>query len=153
MRERAPRLILAGMLVVAAAAVAAVVWRGTRLPEGPEPVAWDREACAHCRMHIGEPGFAAQLILADGRILDFDDPGCLLAYVDDERPEVHRAWVHHATEDRWIRLEAAAFVPVDRSPMGYRLAAVDRGAAGAMDRADAEARVRLARARADGGLP
>jgi hypothetical protein len=52
-----------------------------------------------------------------------------------------------------MRLEAAAFLPVERSPMGYRLAAVDRGAAGSIDRAEAEARVRLARARADGGRP
>ncbi|HKA90096.1 MAG TPA: hypothetical protein VKE22_20690 [Haliangiales bacterium] len=150
MRERAA---FAGFLLVAAAAVAGVVWRGTRLPDGPEPIAWDREACAHCRMHISEPGFAAQLILADGRVLDFDDPGCLLAFIEDEKPPLHRAWVHHAVEDRWMRLDDAAFAPVERSPMGYRLAAVDRGAAGTIDRAEAETRVRLARGRADGGHP
>jgi hypothetical protein len=148
MRKRAAPAIVAAVLLLAAGAVATVVCRGTQLPEGPEPIAWDREACAHCHMHVGEPGFAAQLILTDGRVLDFDDPGCLLAYVADDAPGVHRAWVHHGTEERWIRLEAAAFVPVERSPMGYRLAAVDRGAPGSIDRAEAEARVRLARERA-----
>jgi hypothetical protein len=150
MRERGARVLVAGLVLAAAGAIAAVVWWGTRLPEGPEPIAWDREACAHCHMHIGEPGFAAQLILSDGRVVDFDDPGCLLAYLDDEKPDVHRAWLHHERDDRWLRLEDAAFRPVERSPMGFGLATVDR-AVGTIDRAAAEARVRAARVRADGG--
>ena len=45
----------------------------------PAPIAFDREPCAHCRMLISDPAFAAQLENADGEVASFDDPGCLLA--------------------------------------------------------------------------
>lgn len=98
------------------------------LPDGPVPVAWDREACAHCRMHVGEPAFAAQLQLTDGRVLHFDDPGCLLRYEAEVRPQVHAAWFHHVREDRWIPGARVAFVPVHPTPMGYGAGAVEVGA-------------------------
>ena len=37
---------------------------------GPQPIAFDREACAHCRMLISEPSFSAQLQAEDGVPLD-----------------------------------------------------------------------------------
>ncbi|HTM23198.1 MAG TPA: hypothetical protein VL172_21905 [Kofleriaceae bacterium] len=124
------------ILLIAAAAVT-LVWlqvvRSNRLPDEPQPIAWDREPCAECRMHIGEPGFAAQLVLDDGRVLNFDDPGCLLKYVREQQPRIHRAWVHHRTDDRWLPLDQAGFVAADHSPMGYKLAAVDPGTPGARD--------------------
>ena len=110
--------------------LALLVWallRAQALPSGPEPVAWDREPCARCRMLIGQPGFAAQLQTRDGRVLFFDDPGCLLLYRSERDPELHAAWFHHRAEERWIPLERVAFVPVPSSPMGYDLAAVDTG--------------------------
>ncbi|MBZ4414999.1 hypothetical protein [Myxococcus sp. RHSTA-1-4] len=113
----------------------ALAWT-ERLPEGPVPVAWDREACAHCRMHVGEPAFAAQLQLADGRVLNFDDPGCLLRYEAEARPAVHAAWFRHVREDRWIPGARVAFVQVSPTPMGYGVGAVEAGAPGA--RAPAE---------------
>ncbi len=62
---------------------------GQRRVEGPVPIVWDKEACAHCHMHIGEPPFAALsyaeadypasmftlgglATLPDGRVLDAD---------------------------------------------------------------------------------
>jgi len=96
-------------------------------PEGPEPVAWDREACARCRMLIGDPRFAAQLQTRDGRVLNFDDPGCLLRFRAERDPEVQALWFHHHREDRWIRGDRVAFVdPGGPTPMGYGLAAVAR---------------------------
>jgi hypothetical protein len=115
--------------LVAAAVVA--VFASERLPDGPEPIVWDREACAHCHMHVGEPGFAAQAIDADGRVFNFDDPGCLLAWRAARAEAPARVWFHHATEDRWLRLDQVAFVHVGHSPMGSNLAAVDRGTPGA----------------------
>ena len=50
-----------------------VLARAQRLADGPEAIIWDRSACAHCRMLISEPAFAAQLQLGDGQVLDFDD--------------------------------------------------------------------------------
>jgi hypothetical protein len=114
----------------------ALAWT-EQLPEGPVPVAWDHEACAHCRMHVGEPAFAAQLQLKDGRVLHFDDPGCLLRYEADRHPEVHAAWFHHVREDRWIPGAQVAFVAISPTPMGYGLGAVEAGAPGARSAAEA----------------
>lgn len=136
MSEGMGRATKIGVAVVAAAvvvvAVALVVVLSGRPPEGPVPIAWDDEACAECHMHVGEPAFAAQLQTTDGRVLNFDDPGCLLRYVEANHPPVHAIYYHHVREDRWIPAERAAFVDVDRTPMGYGLGAVDRGTAGAI---------------------
>jgi copper chaperone NosL len=131
--SRLGRALGAGLV---AGALAALVWgvlTAQSLPDGPRPIAWDRVTCARCRMLVGDPAFAAQLQTRDGRILDFDDPGCLLLYLDEEAPEVHGVWLHHHVEDRWLRRGEAAFVSVPASPMGYGLAAVDAGTPGSLD--------------------
>src|SRR5690348_11837222 len=80
------------LIAVLVAAVGAAVWRANRLPEGPEPIAWDREACAFCRMHVGDPRFAAQLQTRDGPVRNYDDPGCLLADQAESRLPLHALW-------------------------------------------------------------
>jgi hypothetical protein len=131
------RGVLAGLhwgglaLLVLGGLSLAVAWAQRPL-EGPVPVAWDREACAHCRMHVGEPGFAAQLQTKEGRVLNFDDPGCLLRYEAEAHPEVHAVYFHHMSEDRWLPRERTAFVRADPTPMGYGLGAVEQGTAGAL---------------------
>jgi copper chaperone NosL len=90
---------------------------------GPQPIAYDREACAHCHMLISDPSFAAQIIDADGRALSFDDPGCLVAWLAGHTPPA-RIYFHHHTEDRWLTSSETEFVGVGASPMGYGLAVV-----------------------------
>jgi hypothetical protein len=139
----APRLLPAGLAAVVLLAVGGAigfsVLSATCLPRGPVAIVWDKAACAHCSMHVGEPGFAAQLTTTAGQTLAFDDPGCLFQYLDAVRPEVHEAWFHHRRDDRWLPLSAVAFAAVGSSPMGYGLAAVDPGSAGAIDVAAAQA--------------
>ncbi len=107
--------------------------------QGPEPIAWDREPCAHCRMLISDPAFAAQLRADDGSVESFDDPGCLLAGMGERRPR--EIWFHHLREERWIPGDRVAFLPVPQTPMGYGLGAVDAGTEGAEDLEAARARV------------
>lgn len=135
------------LAVIVAGTFAWLVLRAQELPEGPAPVAWDKTACAHCRMHVGEPGFAAQLQLNDGRVLDFDDPGCLVKWLDahpqDARDDaIHGTWFHHRSEDRWLSRAEAGFVEAVPSPMGFGLAAVDLASPGALTWPEAAARVR-----------
>jgi hypothetical protein len=96
-------------------------------PAGPQEPVWDKTACAACAMHLSEPGFAAQWHTPDGHVLYFDDPGCLMLHWRDAS-EPRGVWFHHMSESRWIPADAAAFARVDRSPMGFDLAAVDAGA-------------------------
>jgi hypothetical protein len=125
----------------------ALLGTSCRPAEGPQPILYDREGCAHCRMLISEPRFAAQLLGADGTVASFDDPGCLLAYQGEREEGAAGLWFHHLREDRWIEGAQVAFEPVDKTPMGYGLGAVDAGSTGALSLAAAREQVAARRAR------
>ena len=85
-----------------------------RRAEGPEPIAFDRESCAHCRMLISDPAFAAQLQTEDGQVFDFDDPGCLMRFREERAPRVRAVWFHHVREDRWLPERAAGLLVFEK---------------------------------------
>lgn len=151
-RERGGRRgwpVAAAVLLAAGVAVAVAVWRSATPPEGPVEVAWDRVRCDHCGMLVSERGFAAQLHEEDGRVEIFDDPGCLLAELaatGRDPASVHALWFHHYDEARWVSGDRVVFERVDTSPMGYGLAAHERGELGG-DGLDLEAALRQVRAR------
>jgi copper chaperone NosL len=124
-----------------ALALAAFVLAACARGEGPRTIAWDREPCAHCRMLISEPRFAAQLVSEDGEVRSFDDPGCLLADLAARTPRVRALWFHHVREERWLPGAAVAFERAERTPMGWGLGAVDAGTPGALSLAEAQAQV------------
>ena len=128
----------------ARAALAAAIFlaAGCGREDVPEPIAFDREACAHCRMLISDPAFAAQLQTESGEVLNFDDPGCLLRYRQERAPRVRAAWYHDLQGDRWLRESETAFVRVARTPMGWGLGAVRAGRPDALTAAQAEVIVR-----------
>lgn len=112
-------------------ALALLVLLACGVPDSPQPIAWNKEACAHCHMLIGDPAYAAQIITDDGTVLSFDDPGCAARYLREHHPAIHRAWFHAGRGDEWIAIDDVAFVPAKTSPMGSGVIAVHRGAAGA----------------------
>ena len=112
--------------------------------DGPQPIAWDSEPCAHCRMLIGDPAFAAQLATTDGVVASFDDPGCLLS-AEAAHESVRALWFHHLREDRWIPGDRVAFVRVPRTPMGFGLGAVDANEPGSLSLAQAREAVAAGR--------
>lgn len=128
-------------LVAAAGALVGGIWWGLAPGEGPAPVPWDRAACAFCRMHVGEPAHAAQMRLADGGVLFFDDPGCFIRHEANRRPEIRGAWFHALEGDGWIPRDRVAFVPVSPTPMDSGLGAVERGTPGALSYEEAVRRV------------
>ena len=135
------RLFMLVPLVAAAAVLVSVLRHTDRALSGPQPVAWDHEACAHCRMLVSEPAFAAQIV-EPRRALHFDDPGCLLAHLG-AGTVASELWFHHHRpgEDRWLRGDRVGFRPVARTPMGYGLAADDAGAPGTMTLEEARRQV------------
>jgi len=132
--------VAAGLSVAALAALGVAVAYLQRAPEGPQPVAWNREVCAHCRMHVSEPAYAAQLHLADGQVLSFDDPGCLFAWERAHKDPVRARWFHLRTE-RWAGDRDVRFVHAEPTPMGYGLAATDADAPDALTLEQARARL------------
>lgn len=135
MRDRGPRWLLAiglGAVAVVVIGVVALVKSGGGVPDTVQPIAWDREPCAHCRMLIGEPRHAAQWIGDDGTVASFDDPGCALRYLGTH-PTYHRLWFHAADGDRWLSADEVAFLATkEQTPMGSGLLAVPRGTSGAI---------------------
>lgn len=144
-RKSLARWWTAALVLGLGAVLAMAIVRSERLAEGPVDIVWDREACAHCRMHVGEPGFAAQLQLKSGSVLNYDDPGCLLEHLEKHSAsDIHAMWFRHVTEDRWLGAEEVGFRRVEPTPMGYGLGATYASEAGALslDRATIEVRAR-----------
>lgn len=135
-------LLLAVALV--AIVVAFVRFNQSVPPEGPVSVVWDGEVCGHCKMHVGDPRFAAQLQTAEGSVLNFDDPGCLFDYLAAHDVSIHALYFRNHAADGWLSQAEVGFVAVDDSPMGYGLAAVPKETAGAqaIDWAKAQVKAR-----------
>jgi hypothetical protein len=127
------------LLALSGVVVHAVLASG-ELPEAPVPVAWDRDVCGHCRMHVGEPRHAVQLVTVDGDVTNFDDVGCALRYLATRDPDVHRLWFHGPGET-WLPADRAGFVRTAATPMGSGLLAVERSTSGARSLDDVRAEV------------
>lgn len=117
-------LLLAVALVTIGAAL--VRFNQVTLPEGAVPVVWDGEVCGHCKMHVGDPRFAAQLQTTSGDVLNFDDPGCLFDYLESHDVSAHALYFRNYDEDGWLTESEVGFLPVEDSPMGYGIRAVSR---------------------------
>jgi hypothetical protein len=103
--------------------------------QGPVPIAWGRDACAHCQMVISAQEFAAQARV-DGKPYKFDDPGCMLFWLDLEERAGRAAgelWVMDRERGEWLDARAAAWRSGERTPMGYGFAAVAAPRADTLD--------------------
>jgi mono/diheme cytochrome c family protein len=113
--KRIYAIALAAILV----AVGVIVfWPGGH--SGPQPLAFGRDACARCRMHLARPGFGGELRDARGQLTTYDDVGCLLQsmWAMHEQTE---AWVEDHDDGHLVALTAATFVRSSRveTPMNY----------------------------------
>lgn len=96
---------------------------------GPEAIAWERDACEHCRMIISERAFAAELRGGPkGRLYKFDDVGCAVHWAKQQtwgEPDITEFWVmNHDDGATWLDARKAFFLVNVRSPMNYNFAAV-----------------------------
>ena len=113
-----------GILAVVAATVAACA------APGPRPVAFGAELCSHCHMTVADERFVAQLVTRTGKVLVYDDAGCLataLAKGTMAETQVHSLWVtDYFDPAELLRAEDAWFVRSDamHTPMASGLAAV-----------------------------
>lgn len=111
-------------------------------PGRPDAIAYNVDACAYCRMLIGDGRFAAALVTVHGRTVKFDSIECLVGYYHQAAAvqDVASVWVtdlRHpgtlidATTARFINLGGG------RTPMGRGWAAVatarDAAALGVID--------------------
>ncbi len=100
---------------------------------GPRPLALGVDACSHCHMTLADPRFAGELVTTAGKVLPFDDVGCLASYaatggVDAAR--IHSLWVaDFLRPDALLPVAEAVFLRSDslRTPMDWGLAALRPG--------------------------
>ena len=115
------------IVVVLAAALVGTIWYLEQPTRGVEPVVWSQATCAHCKMHIGDKRFAAQLQTKEGEVYNFDDSGCVFEWIAENAPSIKQIYFHHYREDRWLDYRKVGFIRTDEpTPMGYGLGAVER---------------------------
>lgn len=101
---------------------------------GPRSLAYAGEACAHCQMTLTDRRFGGELVLGTGRVIPFDDAGCLITYLTRETGlsgRVHSVWVSDfLPPHQLLDARQAVFLASDsiRSPMDFGLAALRPGA-------------------------
>ncbi len=112
-----------GVLVLAVVAGIVFLWPAERT--GVEPIVYGRDACAHCRMRISQPGFAAELRDTHGTLTKYDDIGCMLQAMVALHAEVPEAWVEDRDGRGFVPLLAATLVRAEgvETPMGYHVVA------------------------------
>jgi copper chaperone NosL len=102
---------------------------------GPRPFAFGSEECTSCHMTLVDPRFAAQLVTTTGKMLPFDDVGCLATFLTTggvEAGAVQSLWVSDFLRpDSLIAVADAVFLQSDslRTPMDHRIVALRPGAA------------------------
>ncbi|TFG48718.1 MAG: hypothetical protein E4H38_06045 [Gemmatimonadales bacterium] len=100
-------------------------------PGTPRPIAYGAEPCTHCHMTISDPRFVAEAVLTTGKVLAFDDIGCLATWLGTAQEPVETVWVASFTDHEWLRAEEATFLRTDslRTPMASGLIALRNPAA------------------------
>jgi len=112
----------------------------------PRDVRPEADVCPECRMTVLPDGSAAEMVDAEGMVMVFDDPGCLVFYKKDKPRhfEGGKVWVQDRTTKAWVDWDTAVWVKAPDVPtaMNYGWHAfADQAGAEAFAAAHAGARV------------
>ena len=80
----------------------------------PRPIVYGSDQCAHCHMTIADPRYTAELVTTTGKVIVFDDIGCLSAFLaaGTVAPRaIHSTWAHdYLAPDAFLRTGELHFV-------------------------------------------
>lgn len=112
---------LAAIVAAVCAAIAAVIFLWPVQRVGAEPINYERDTCAYCRMHLSRRGFAGELRDRNGALTKYDDVGCMLRAMVGMHREIPEAWVEDHDGNGFFPLLNASLVQADNieTPMGY----------------------------------
>lgn len=86
-------------------------------------VHWDRDMCKRCVMVVSDRKHAAQVINpADGRSYMFDDIGCWILWVQEEKLDWEKEaviWITDGNTGKWINARTAFYDTENITPMAY----------------------------------
>ena len=93
------------------------------------------EECAHCRMQVMAPQYAAEMITKKGRQYVFDDVSCLVRFLQEDSAKAGQAAqllvADYQAPAHWVPVAQASFVQSDqlRTPMNGQTVALATDAA------------------------
>jgi len=74
----------------------------------------------YCKMLITKEDNAAQVVAPDGKTWFFDDPGCMVLWLQDKDfKKSAKIWVHTLDTHKWIDAKSASYGVKDRTEMHY----------------------------------
>lgn len=80
---------------------------------------YPEDMCAHCRMAVSDPHFAAEIINKDREVFKFDDIGCMEEFSAKMQSEPAELFVKDFETTEWVPLTKATIVETDVfTPMG-----------------------------------
>ena len=107
--------------------------KGLHSPDGrPVAFAVGEVSCPQCRMPVHHLRDSAQYIAPDGRVTVFDDPGCMVLWLQDHGVDAAKAnlWVYTRDTNRWVEARKARYSQTDPTPMGYGFGAYEKAGPG-----------------------
>ena len=78
--------------------------------------------CPQCNMFLVEKEHTAEAITTDNKTHFFDDPGCLILWIEENHKATENEivkWVYALDTKKWINAEKAFYSINDRTPMNY----------------------------------
>ncbi len=84
--------------------------------------------CPQCNMFLVGKQHTAQAITADGKTHFFDDPGCLVLWIEKSAKEDKKlvGWVYTLDSKSWIDSKSAFYSIDDSTPMHYGFGAYEK---------------------------
>ena len=108
--------------------------KGSLMSPDGKPVAFkpDSLTCPSCHMPVRHLQDSAEYIAPDGKVTIFDDPGCMVIWLDKHRidPQKANIWVYTRDTKRFIDAHIAHYSRTDATPMGYGFGAYEKDAKG-----------------------
>jgi copper chaperone NosL len=89
----------------------------------PQPIRYGQDECADCKMMISDQRFGAEIVTRKGRVVKFDDVGCMQSFLARgavSRDEIRSSVVSDFNQpNHFLALDAAFFLKNDalKSPM------------------------------------
>ncbi|HIP31047.1 MAG TPA: hypothetical protein EYG83_09615 [Sulfurospirillum arcachonense] len=85
--------------------------------------------CPQCNMFLVEKKYTAQAITMDNKTHFFDDPGCLVLWIEEKYKGSDKdivKWVYTLDTKHWIDAQKAFYSFNDRTPMNYGFGAYEK---------------------------
>jgi len=100
----------------------------------PLPVKLNFTNDPHCKMFITTQRNTSQVVAPDGRTWFFDDPGCMVLWLE-HKPFEHTAklWIHSIDTKKWIDARKAWYGRTDNTAMHYGFGAREHKIDGSID--------------------